>query len=543
LSGAVAGVTLCFQKMEKPAPSDPELLNEWLGQHRETAFHALVARYAGLVYATAKRSCGDDSIAAEASQLTFITLAQKAKSLTTCASLGGWLHATAGMQARNLLRKSQRETRKRHLLQAAMETESHRHHADSWQEMQPMLEGALAALSAKDREALILRFYRSLTVREIATTLGIATDAAQKRIDRATDRLRSKLARRGFQTSSSLSAAMLAGYAAEATAAPLSISLLASKAISTAAISTSTPILLTLAALMKSSSLIPPALILIAATSWIAYQRHSLSEVRSVNATMEQTLARVVDQPRTVSAAIELVREKPTKAVKKVDSKSVQKVNSIGGKQLIAQVAEMLGNRYDQEDPTWNFLKQQISSLSKEDLVAALDEVAAQNFHFLSRYIINRDLLSALREIDPGLSLNRCGDLIINGDENLGDNLTRTLKEWGKKDPQQAGAWLDQQIATGKYDSKRLDSKNSLRNKLEATLIDALLIKNNASAKVRLKSLSTEDRDAITLELLAIYGKESDLFSIESFSKTYGEESSHLARDCYEIIKGTNPGK
>ena len=537
-------MTLSRQKMEKSAPTDPELLTEWLGQHREAAFHALVARYAELVYATAKRSCGgDDSLAAEASQLTFITLAQRAESLTTCASLGGWLHMTAVMQVRNLLRKSQRETRKRYLLQAAMETESHRHHADSWQEMQPVLEGALASFSAKDREALILRFYRSLTVREIAATLGIATDAAQKRIDRATDRLRSNLARRGFQTSSSLSAALLAGYAAEATAAPLSISLLASKAITAAAVSTSTPLLVTLAALMKSSSLIPPALVLIAATSWIAYQRHSLSEVRSVNATMEQTLVRVVNQPRTVSTATDLEREKPTKAVQKVDSKSVQKVDFIGGKQLIAQVAEMLGNQYNQKDPAWDFLKRQINSLSKEDLVAALNEVAAQNFHFISRYITNRDLLSALGEIDPELSLNRCGDVVINGDSNLADNLTHTLKEWGKKDPQQAGAWLDQQIATGKYDSKRLDGKDGLKNTLEATLIDALLIKNNAAAKVRMKSLSKEDRDAVTIKLSAIYGGKAELISLESFSKTYGNQSSQLARDCYEIIKGTNPGK
>ena len=70
-------------------PTDPELLNERLRENREQAFHALVARHAGLVYATAKRSCRDDSLAAEASQLTFFTLAQKAKFLTSCASLGG----------------------------------------------------------------------------------------------------------------------------------------------------------------------------------------------------------------------------------------------------------------------------------------------------------------------------------------------------------------------------------------------------------------------------------------------------------------------
>src|SRR6478672_1315801 len=121
--------------MEKPAPSDPELLADWLERNREAAFHRLVARYAGLVHATARRTCCDDSMAAEASQLTFIALAQKARSLTSCASLGGWLHTTAMMQAKNLKRKTQREFRKRQLLHSAMETESSHASNHVWQEM------------------------------------------------------------------------------------------------------------------------------------------------------------------------------------------------------------------------------------------------------------------------------------------------------------------------------------------------------------------------------------------------------------------------
>ncbi|RYD42937.1 MAG: hypothetical protein EOP85_10695, partial [Verrucomicrobiaceae bacterium] len=69
--------------MEKSAPSDPELLAQWLGQRREAAFHELVTRYATLVHATARRTCGNEAMATEASQLTFITLARKSGSLTT----------------------------------------------------------------------------------------------------------------------------------------------------------------------------------------------------------------------------------------------------------------------------------------------------------------------------------------------------------------------------------------------------------------------------------------------------------------------------
>jgi len=48
--------------------------------------------------------------------------------------------------------------------------------------MEPIPDESLAALAAKDREALLLRFYRSITIREIASTLGIATAGAQKRV-------------------------------------------------------------------------------------------------------------------------------------------------------------------------------------------------------------------------------------------------------------------------------------------------------------------------------------------------------------------------
>jgi RNA polymerase sigma factor (sigma-70 family) len=221
--------------MPLSGPSDAELLADWLQRHREPAFHALVARYAGLVHMAAKRTCGDDTLAAEASQLTFITLARKAKSLAARSSLAGWLHLTAVMQAKNLLRHHQRESRKRQLLRTHMETDTQASPADAWQRMQPVLDEALAALSSSDREALLLRFYRSLSVREIATSLGIATDAAQKRLDRATDRLRDQLARRGCQVGGSLGAVMLAGFATDAQAAIPAASLLASKALAAGA--------------------------------------------------------------------------------------------------------------------------------------------------------------------------------------------------------------------------------------------------------------------------------------------------------------------
>jgi RNA polymerase sigma factor (sigma-70 family) len=263
--------------MPLSGPSDAELLADWLKRHREPAFHALVARYAGLVHMAAKRTCGDDTLAAEASQLTFITLARKAKSLAARTSLAGWLHLTAVMQAKNLLRHHQRENRKRQLLRTHMETDTQASPADAWQRMQPVLDEALAALSSSDREALLLRFYRSLSVREIACSLGIATDAAQKRLDRATDRLRDQLARRGCQVGGSLGAVMLAGFATDAQAAIPAASVLASKALAASATAGSTGALTTIGILImtKKTAITAGVALLLAGAGAVAYINRS----------------------------------------------------------------------------------------------------------------------------------------------------------------------------------------------------------------------------------------------------------------------------
>jgi DNA-directed RNA polymerase specialized sigma24 family protein len=93
--------------METSAASDSELLAAWVAHRRESAFGALVARYATLVHMAAKRTCGDDTLAADASQLVFIQLAQKAQSLTTHPTLAGWLHVTTVMKTRDLIDKVQ----------------------------------------------------------------------------------------------------------------------------------------------------------------------------------------------------------------------------------------------------------------------------------------------------------------------------------------------------------------------------------------------------------------------------------------------------
>ncbi len=463
-------MTLFLQNMEKPAPSDPELLAEWLSQQREPAFHALVARYAGLVHATAKRTCGDESMAAEASQLTFIALAQKAKTLTSCNSLGGWLHLTAMMQAKNLIRKSQRENRKRQLLQTTMEAESQSHPSDIWQEMQPVLDAALAALSENDREALLLRFYRSLTIREIAATLGIATDAAQKRIDRATERLRGKLARRGVQTSGTLSAALLAGFAADAQAA-LPIAILASKAIAAGAVSSFSlaAIITTIAALMKTSSFIPTAVALIVAGVWMGTKYQSLSATEARNARLRNDIATA----RSFSIP--------------VGGKLAKDDDPIDWKKLAVE---------KRDGPETARLMTRLETMAQEDMIATLDQIAAIDVNKDRRTEIESMVVVYLQTINPEWVLKHFITDLRNDEVNSTLSRSSALGLWAKKDLHNATIWLDSQISAGMLDSKQLGEQrlSRLRLHFETQLFGVLLTADPAAAAHRLGAISEMQR-------------------------------------------------
>jgi RNA polymerase sigma factor (sigma-70 family) len=456
-----------LSEMRNSGPSDPELLAEWLKHRREPAFHELVARYAGLVHATARRTCGDESMAGEVSQLTFITLARKAKSLTTCASLGGWLHRTAMMHAKNIIRQNHRENRKRQHL--AMEPVSQDHPGDAWLEMQPVLDEALAALSDIDREALLLRFYRSLSVREVAATLGIATDAAQKRIDRATERLRGKLTRRGCQSGGTLAATLLAGFSADSQAT-LPVSILASKAIAAGAIGSFslTAILATAAALMKSSSLILPAVALVLAGAWTGtkYQALSASEARNGLLREEIAAARSVKTP----ASFQLTKDD----------------GPIDWQKLATE---------GDNGPEKQRFERRLKSMTREEMIAALDQIAALEVSNKRRGTLEWTVGNPLMQIDPEWVLNRFTDR-LRDDPNQQQLLLRAFEIWAKRDLVKATAWFDRQIAAGAFDGRALDRirGSKTRFSFEAALLDLLLAFDSGFAEVRLGAMPETER-------------------------------------------------
>jgi RNA polymerase sigma factor (sigma-70 family) len=177
--------------------NDAELLRRYVAEHSEPAFSSLVTRYLNLVYATALRELrGDSHRAADVAQQVFITLARKAPALIGHPTLAGWLHNTTRHVALKSNRSEQRRTARE---QEAFAMGEIRHEEESarWSEIRPVIDWALGCLGPGDREAVLRRFFNGQDFAEIGDALQVSGPAARMRVERALDRLRGALARRG----------------------------------------------------------------------------------------------------------------------------------------------------------------------------------------------------------------------------------------------------------------------------------------------------------------------------------------------------------
>jgi RNA polymerase sigma factor (sigma-70 family) len=202
---------------EKTMTESQTLLSDYVNNGSEAAFRELVARFLDLVYSTAVRLAGGDTgMAEDVAQTVFVDLARQAKSLSSEVRLGGWLHRhTCFVAAKTLRGERRRQSRERE----AVEMNALADHSEARvAEVAPLLDEAINQLGAADRAAVLLRFYERLDFRSVGEALGANEAAAQKRVGRALEKLRSLLKRRGVALSAAALGAALAGEAV--TAAP-----------------------------------------------------------------------------------------------------------------------------------------------------------------------------------------------------------------------------------------------------------------------------------------------------------------------------------
>lgn len=200
---------------------DHELLAAYASEHSEEAFAALVRRYLDLVYSAALRQLHNADQAQDVAQAVFLILARKANSISRKTILSGWLYRTA----RYVAREASRAENRRRIRESTM-AELSVHPApdsteESWKRISPHLDHLLEQLSELDRTAILLRFFQGKSFPEIAAAFSVSEEAAKKRVGRALERLRGRLARRGFKDSTTVLGAALTAFAIQPAPAAL----------------------------------------------------------------------------------------------------------------------------------------------------------------------------------------------------------------------------------------------------------------------------------------------------------------------------------
>ena len=205
---------------------DTALLRRYAEEGHEPAFTELVRRHVDLVYGAAlRRTGGDAHRAAEVAQHVFTTLARDARKLVRHPQLAAWLHTATRNAALNLMISEQRRQARETAALALDSVGGCGAAGPAWEQVQPLLDAAIDELPETDRAAVVLRFLERRPFAEIGAALRVSEDAARVRTDRALDKLRVILGRRGVTSTVAALGAVMAVQAMVAAPSGLAASL------------------------------------------------------------------------------------------------------------------------------------------------------------------------------------------------------------------------------------------------------------------------------------------------------------------------------
>src|SRR5271170_7967168 len=85
-----------------------------------------------------------------------------------------------------------------------------------WAQLAPLLDEAMASLGDTDRNVLALRFFENRTAQEIGHRLNLNEAAAQKRVNRALEKLRKFLTKRGMDSTTATIAGAISANSVQA---------------------------------------------------------------------------------------------------------------------------------------------------------------------------------------------------------------------------------------------------------------------------------------------------------------------------------------
>jgi RNA polymerase sigma factor (sigma-70 family) len=204
--------------------NDQDLIGRFNREHSQDAFTELVNQYMNLVYSAALRQVRSSQLAEEVSQTVFTQLARNAAHLSPDTILTAWLYQVTRHAAIDVTRS---EARRQAREQIAIQMSDMNNNPAGWTQIEPLLDEAMQSLEQADRTAILLRYFESKSLREVGEALGASEDAAQKRVQRAVERLREFFLQRKLKVGATVLVASVSANAIQAAPSGLAVSVAA----------------------------------------------------------------------------------------------------------------------------------------------------------------------------------------------------------------------------------------------------------------------------------------------------------------------------
>ena len=176
-----------------------EAVARWGGDGPD-ALNLLIAKHVHFVYSATLRMLADPALAEQATDATFVLLVRHAAGLGRTRSLVPWLFNTAWHACRSIRKLNRSASRPAQSAPAAgfqigAGPASVYLPPTDWSNLSPRLDEALARLPSDDRDAVLLKYFANLPLREVALSIDVSDLAAGQRISAGIAGLRRRLER------------------------------------------------------------------------------------------------------------------------------------------------------------------------------------------------------------------------------------------------------------------------------------------------------------------------------------------------------------
>ena len=152
----------------------------------------LYEMYVDRIYRLAFRLAGDDELARDFTQATFIRAFEKIGSFRGESSLSTWLHSIGVSVALNGLRKTKRQRNREAPMEEGLTVGSTRIEADP--DLKERMARAIDSLADKYRTVFVMHDVEGYTHEEIGAALGVQSGTSKAQLFRARAKLREALA-------------------------------------------------------------------------------------------------------------------------------------------------------------------------------------------------------------------------------------------------------------------------------------------------------------------------------------------------------------